>query len=542
MGFAVLILTFGGVSVVTVENMDRLSRQIRVIRTGYLQLALNAKDLAEKQKNLHQYLMEEVTSEPSPSRLASRVLRFRLARRILLKEADAIVAEQANLPLRKPMRAAASEIASFRRQAESLEAYYKILLETPAAVLDGGGRAVERSKTAPAVLALEQLRKAEHRLYSKMDAHARRQRALVEGTALGLEQAERKLRLYTIYLGVTAVVVGLLITLWATLTLRPLRRLRDGAAGIARGYYTSRIPENGPYEVADLAHEFNTMAQAIERRERELVRSERLAAIGKMAAMITHEVRNPLSSIGLNTELLEEELAGLGQEETEEARNLCRAITREVDRLTAITEEYLQFARLPKPRLHLEPLAPILEGLVDFEREQLLSRGVVLELDVAADLPPVLVDDAQLRQALLNLLRNAGEAVGECGGGKVWIRTARSGSGEHVEIQVTDTGPGVAEELMPRLFEPFVSGKRSGTGLGLALTHQIVREHGGSIHVSSRAGQGATFVVSLPVPVTAEQPAPVRAAGPEARDEVVAGREERQEEELHATREISGRG
>ncbi len=302
----------------------------------------------------------------------------------------------------------------------------------------------------------------------------------------------------TTYLGLTATVLALMVTVWATLTLRPLRRLRAAARNIARGDYASRIDERGPDEVADLAREFNIMGRAVEERERELVRSERLVAVGKMAAMITHEIRNPLSSIGLNTELLEEELTQLPADRVDEAQSLCRSIQTEVDRLTAITEEYLQFARLPKPKLALESVPAIVRSLIDFERDNLAMRGVSVTTELEESVPRVLVDENQLRQALLNLLRNAADALDEVGGGHVRIAVRRGG--DSVEVLIADDGPGVGEELVAQLFEPFFSTKDGGTGLGLALTQQISREHGGDIKVASQPGHGASFVLSLPVP------------------------------------------
>jgi signal transduction histidine kinase len=284
---------------------------------------------------------------------------------------------------------------------------------------------------------------------------------------------------------------------WATVNLRPLRRLRDAAREIARGDYGQRIRERGPREVADLAREFNTMGSAIQERERELVRTERLAAIGKMAAVITHEVRNPLSSIGLNTELLEEELGNLEDRETGEARQLCRSIQSEVDRLTAITETYLHFARLPKPKLNSEVLNQIVQNLTDFERDPLMLRGVKLDVGLTPDLPQVTVDEGQIRQALLNLLRNAADAVSEIGGGRVAVTTQRGADGS-VQVVVEDDGPGIVEEMAGKIFDPFFSTKEGGTGLGLALTHQIVRDHSGTIAVESQPGRGARFIVSLP--------------------------------------------
>ena len=166
--------------------------------------------------------------------------------------------------------------------------------------------------------------------------------------------------------------LGLLVTVWVTLSLRPLGRLRDAARRIAAGDYASRIDERGPAEVADLAREFNSMGRAVEERERELVRSERLAAVGKMAAMITHEVRNPLSSIGAQHRAARGRARRAAERRARRA-TLCRAIHREVDRLTAITEEYLAFARLPKPRLAAESVNPLVGALAAFVREDLAA-------------------------------------------------------------------------------------------------------------------------------------------------------------------------
>jgi signal transduction histidine kinase len=268
--------------------------------------------------------------------------------------------------------------------------------------------------------------------------------------------------------------------------------LRDGARRIAAGDYASRIPEKGPAEVSDLAREFNSMGRAVEERERELVRSERLAAVGKMAAMITHEVRNPLSSIGLNTELLEDELG----EHSAEARDLCRSIHREVDRLTAITEEYLAFARLPKPKLAPEPINPMVGALAAFVREDLAAKHVTLTTDLAAGDPIAQIDAGQIRQCLINLVRNAAEAVVAKNGGHVTLRTRTTGS--RIEISVVDDGVGIPQDVVPRLFDPFFSTKESGSGLGLALTQQIVRDHGGDLAVTSTVGLGTTFTLSVP--------------------------------------------
>jgi signal transduction histidine kinase len=207
--------------------------------------------------------------------------------------------------------------------------------------------------------------------------------------------------------------------------------------------------------------------------------------------MITHEIRNPLSAIGLNAELLDDELEG-----NAEGRALCHAIHREVDRLTAITEEYLAFGRLPKPKIASEHLNQMVDALASFVREDLAAKHVDLVLELGDNDPIALVDSSQLRQCLINLVRNAAEAVSSKGGGKVTLRTRKAG--DRAVIEVEDTGVGIAPDVLPRLFDTFFSTKEGGSGLGLALTQQIVKDHGGDLAVESAVGRGTTFTVSIP--------------------------------------------
>ncbi|MBT8496314.1 MAG: HAMP domain-containing protein, partial [Deltaproteobacteria bacterium] len=418
LGFAILILTFAGVILVMGGNMYVLTKQIRVIPEGYLQLALIGKDAVEKQKSLRDYVRDEIGEEAKARRARARIRRLRDQRDRLLKEARATLAGLRDVPSSHSewLDRTGEILDDIESHLQEVDSHYKVLLANPplTQVLQATDLSDEQREL------LEESRKAQRTiirleglLYNKMHKLARHQRTLVTRTANKVADNERRVRLYAILLGGVAVAVALVIALWVTMTLRPLRRLQQAAQRIARGDYASRIDEKGPSEVADLAHEFNVMGRAIEEREREMVRNERLAAVGRMAAMITHEVRNPLSSIGLNTELLEEELAGLDEAETAEARALCRSINTEVDRLTEITEEYLKFARLPKPKLQRENINTVVTDLVEFERESLRKMKVEVELSLDDDLPEVLIDDSQIRQALLNLVRNAAEALEE---------------------------------------------------------------------------------------------------------------------------------
>jgi signal transduction histidine kinase len=212
-----------------------------------------------------------------------------------------------------------------------------------------------------------------------------------------------------------------------------------------------------------------------------------------MAAHITHEIRNPLASLGLNVELLADEVG----EGNEEARNLLTSMSKEVDRLSDITETYLRFVRLPKPKLEHEDLAAIATSVMKFSGSELALAKITWSIDVAPDLPEVMADESQLRQALLNLVRNAKEAMS--GGGNIHLElTASAVSEGQVRMVLADSGPGIARENIANVFEPFFSTKAKGTGLGLALVQQIVNEHGGKIEVDCPPEGGTRFSITLP--------------------------------------------
>ena len=210
-----------------------------------------------------------------------------------------------------------------------------------------------------------------------------------------------------IVLGAAGLAVALAVFLFTLRTLRPLGVLRRRARQVAEGEYTQRTGVTSHDEIGDLAREFDAMADAIQEREHRLIRSERLATVGRMAAQIAHEVRNPLSSIGLNAELLGDELAT----EADEARRMVASIIGEVDRLTEITETYLRFTRLPRPKLEREDLGALVASVVAMGRGEIVQEGITLDVDIAPDLPELPADEAQLRQALINLVRNAREAL-----------------------------------------------------------------------------------------------------------------------------------
>jgi signal transduction histidine kinase len=228
-----------------------------------------------------------------------------------------------------------------------------------------------------------------------------------------------------------------------------------------------------------------------------------------MAAHVTHEIRNPLSSIALNLEMLEEQLP----RGDAEAHGLFRAIGKEVERLSALSQQYLAIARRKSASFEPEDVSSVVEEAAAFLRREIEQKGVKLALEIAPELPSVPCDEGQLRQALLNLIQNARDATPE--GGTVRVRVERDGGG--VAISVEDEGAGIAPAVREQLFEPFFTTKAGGTGLGLAITRNIAISHGGSIDCEpGPGGRGARFVLRLPGPAKPGEAAEAAAHPPDA--------------------------
>lgn len=312
---------------------------------------------------------------------------------------------------------------------------------------------------------------------------------------LGREARAREERAlaFLVGLGALTLAVGALASLYARRVLAPLSAVTERAEAVARGDLSPRGVIASDDEIGELATTFESMVSAIQRARAELVQAERLATIGKMAAHITHEIRNPLSSIGLNLELLEEELAA--REGLVEARALVTAIAAEVDRLSRISEQYLSVAKRRAPDLERERIDHLLSGLFAFLEPELRRAGIDAALRCDDDLPEVLIDEGQLRQALVNLVRNAREAMVKDGEIRLEARRAAGGG---VELTIDDTGPGIPDELRASIFDPFFTTKARGTGLGLAVTREIIEAHGGTIVCEARRPRGTRFRIHLP--------------------------------------------
>jgi len=325
-----------------------------------------------------------------------------------------------------------------------------------------------------------------------------------------VEAHERTAVVAASVLGGAALLVSVLLSLLALRWLSPIRRLRAMADRIAKGQYDAPAPVPSRTELGDLAQDLGRMAGKLREREEmirnqaeELLRSERLTAIGKMSTQIAHEIRNPLNAIGLRLEILEEavgELAGeVAADRVSEIAALMEALSREVERLTEVTDYYLRFAKFPHPQREPMDLSPMITDLLSFFREEARAAGAELSWGVPEALP-IHADNNLLRQALMNLVKNALEAVAlrpPEGGGRLRIKAWEEDGRAH--LRVRDNGAGIPAADRARIFEPFFTTKEAGTGLGLTLVQQIVREHGGEVSVSSGPGEGTTFHVTLPL-------------------------------------------
>jgi two-component system sensor histidine kinase HydH len=225
------------------------------------------------------------------------------------------------------------------------------------------------------------------------------------------------------------------------------------------------------------------------------IRTERLAQLGNLLAGFAHEVRNPLSTIGLNLQLVLEEFREPETPRDKRTHKRLSVVEAEVRRLQKILEEFLGFARAPEPRLAPIDLNQRLQALVEFHEPEFAGQGLSLRFYPVAGLEPVLADWDHLQAAFVNLLRNAKDATPA--GGQVLVSTAREPG--FVLLRVTDTGAGIAPELQPRVFDPYFSTKKSGTGLGLPTVRRVAAEHGGSLQLESEVGKGTQFTLRLPL-------------------------------------------
>jgi two-component system NtrC family sensor kinase len=348
-------------------------------------------------------------------------------------------------------------------------------------------------------------------------------------------------------LAVAAGVVLLSLLLMAVIVYRavhlPTRQLRRGTERLAQGDLSVEIDLKRNDELGLLAESFNRMARSlreadaqlrdwsrtledrVQQKTRELeglnaqlLQVEKAASLGRMAATVAHELNNPLSGILTHAKLTARRITTLVPDSPDRQRLLdaLELIGAESMRCGNIVRNLLTYSRQGRAELRVAALHEVIDRALHLVAHHIELRGIVAERDFTLGDDGVECDPEQIEQAMVALLVNAVEAMSD--GGRLVVRTAADSEGpEQVRISVTDTGVGIAPDVLPRIFDPFFSTKdeTKGVGLGLAVVYGIVRRHEGRIDVASRPGHGTTFIITLPRRQP-EQP-PSEAAAPEGR-------------------------
>jgi len=310
-------------------------------------------------------------------------------------------------------------------------------------------------------------------------------------------------------IGLISLVVGSLssIVLAQRIT-KPLQALTRGVAAVGHGDLTQRIDIQTKDELGELAHAFNDMTAQLARvrdLEERLRRADRLAALGTMAAGIAHDIRNPLTSI-----LIFSQLMSLHHDDPDVRQKFDRVVPRELERVQGVIEDMMELAR--PAALNLEPtnLNEVLTQALELYEEQAATQGVKVAREFDPDLPFCNADRKRLHRCFSNLLANAIQAMPK--GGDLAVHTslvsdvhaaaspaAGAPSDAMIRVTIADTGQGIPPDHLSRIFDPFYTTKEKGLGLGTAITHRIVEDHKGSIDVQSQVGLGTTFTIHLPV-------------------------------------------
>ncbi len=273
---------------------------------------------------------------------------------------------------------------------------------------------------------------------------------------------------------------------------RPLRDLSEGVDAVIAGDYQHRVRTSGGDELAQLSSTFNHMTERLgelHHLEAQLRRRDRLHALGEVAMGLAHEIRNPLGIIKTATQLLHRRV-----DLPDSDKRHLEYVINEVSRINELITEFLDFAK-PNPPLRVQQAArPLVEEILGFCSPELTTHNIDAHIDDQAPGATLYADAKQLKQACLNLILNAIDAMPE--GGRLTLRI-RSQGGNTV-ISITDTGQGIAADMIERIFTPFVTTKASGTGLGLAKVYSIMESHDGSIECTSEKDAGATFSLYIP--------------------------------------------
>ncbi len=339
-----------------------------------------------------------------------------------------------------------------------------------------------------------------------------------------LDLTLKRQKVFTLTFGIVFTLfccVVLCIILWK-LIIKPITLLAEGMERVSKGDLDHRIEINTKDEMGMLARTFNEMTrelkiarerlenwakeleeevkkktEEIRRGQEQMIHTEKLASLGRMAAGVAHELNSPLTGIVTFAHLMLQRIPPENKMDRED----LEVIIEQAERCSKIIKGLLGFSRaLPAEKSDIR-INDTIRHVIDMVKNQAKFHNIKIITDLSPDLPPIKGDASQLQQVYMNLLINTADAMNDRGEIRIATRLVKEDGNDFIEIEFTDNGPGIPEEYMSRLFEPFFTTKPvgKGTGLGLSVSHGIVRKHGGHIIVKSKVGQGTTFLIRLPV-------------------------------------------
>ena len=282
--------------------------------------------------------------------------------------------------------------------------------------------------------------------------------------------------------------VGIAVRLSKRLT-QPIGELVKGTQEVGRGNLDYRVAAQNGDEIGELVRHFNRMAGELKDFQEKTIYLEKMAAWQEIARRLAHEIKNPLTPIQLTIQEMVDQYDGSDGDYQQLLQECHTIINEEIENLRRLVREFSDFGRMPALQLSDAHLPPVIEDV----RKLYPHREI--ELKIENDIPPLKFDEDRVRRVLINLIENAIQADSS---GQPIIISARN-SGNFVEINVRDRGGGIASTLQQKIFQPYVTTKKQGVGLGLAITRKIVEEHDGTIRVDSEPGKGSVFTVRLPV-------------------------------------------
>ncbi len=321
-----------------------------------------------------------------------------------------------------------------------------------------------------------------------------------------VETKQKILKTTQIFVVSTVIIIiflsGAISFLMIRLVRRPLKALADNMARVERGDLSVRMKAGRMDEVGRLIVNFDSMVEKLDEAKKELEqihfeqmeRADRLASMGEMAAGLAHEIKNPLTGIAAAITVINDDF-----DPSDPRREIVNEVLEQIKRLDKTVNDLLFFGRPAPPEPTFADVNDILRKTLWFAAQHRGGKNIEKVLDLQDGLPPVYVDPKQIHQVFLNLTLNAVQAMP--GGGTLTIRTHRVNRNDTpwVRVGISDTGPGIPQQILDKIFTPFFTTKAQGTGLGLAICHKLVTQHQGTITVRSEDGIGTEFVILLPV-------------------------------------------